>query len=198
MKRISSSLAAIIASLLQIAGASAASGDMLASGATVDVTPARSVDSGDLHKGDIFDLVVAHDVIQGSYVVIPRGTPGRGRVTWRTGKGGFGKSGKLEFDLVDLVIDGHSVPISGHYRVEGKGETGMVVAAIVIGGLSGGYSMKGHEAVVAKGSQYGAQTAVPLGMAYASDPAQGAAGLDPREAGRRAGQAALLAASMRN
>lgn len=165
----------------------------LESGAAVEVSPRHDVSTADLRKGDSFDLVVAKDVVKGGYVVIPRGTPGHGRVTWRTGNGGFGKSGKMEFDLVDLMIDGSPVPVSGHYRVEGKGDTAGTIVAWVIGGIAAASQIKGDQAVAKATMHYAGATGVALPAQFSTDPSRGAAGLDPYAAGRHAGAAARLA-----
>jgi hypothetical protein len=165
----------------------------LESGAAVEISPRHDASTADLHKGDSFDLVVAKDVVKDGYVVIPRGTPGHGVVTWRTGNGGFGKSGKMEFDLVDLMLDGHPVPVSGHYRVEGKGDTTGTIVAWVIGGMAAASQIKGEQAVAKAGTRYAAATGMALPPQFAADPAHMAAGLDPYEAGRHAGMAARMA-----
>ena len=186
-------LGAAMIATLSAASAQAAPVSPLASGASVEVRPLHDVSTADLRRGDSIDLVVAKDEVKDGYVVIPRGTPGEGRITWRTGKGSFGKSGKMEFDLVDLVIDGQPVPVSGHYRIEGQGRTGSVVVAWVIGGMVFASQVKGDDAVARSGAHYAAVTGVALPPQFAADPARGAAGLDPYAAGRHAGMAARLA-----
>ena len=49
--------------------------------------------------GQTVAVSVARDVIVDGAVLIPRGAPGVGAVTFRTGKGAFGKSGKLDIEL---------------------------------------------------------------------------------------------------
>jgi hypothetical protein len=184
---------ALAAALLGTVSAQAQAPSALESGAAVEVSPRHDVSTADLRKGDGFDLVVTRDVMKDGYVVIPRGTPGHGRVTWRTGNGGFGKSGKMEFDLVDLMLDGHPVPVSGHYRVEGKGAAGFTIVAWVIGGMAAASQIKGEDAVARTSAHYAGTTGVALPPQFASDPSRGAAGLDPYEAGRHAGLAARMA-----
>lgn len=96
----------------------------------VAVTLNSEVNSKKMKKGAKFDVSVARDVMIGSYVVIPRGTPGRGEITYRTGKGAFGKSAKMEIDVRTITLNGRDIPISGHYRQEGAGNTGATVAAV--------------------------------------------------------------------
>jgi hypothetical protein len=194
MKMAMAMVPALVATLLASAATAAPRNPaaMLAKGAMIEVAPVEDASTANLRRGDVFDVVVTQGVLKDGYVVIPRGTPGHARVAWRTGKGGFGKSGKMEFDLNDLVIDGQYIPVSGHYRVQGKGRTGEVIVAWVIGGISLAASVTGDDAVAKRGALYGGATAIALKPQFAADPARGAAGLDPYQAGRYAAQAAML------
>jgi hypothetical protein len=72
---------------------------VLPTGADVWVALESELDSHDVTVGDPVRFRVSRDVMLGNYVVIPRGTPASGHVTKREGRGAFGKSGKLEFDI---------------------------------------------------------------------------------------------------
>ena len=50
-------------------------------------------------EGDSFTLSVAQDVMKDGFIVIPRGSKAVGEVTWMTGKGAFGKSGKMDVEM---------------------------------------------------------------------------------------------------
>ena len=41
-------------------------------------------------EGDQFGLAVASNIMLGDFVVIPQGTPAKGRITWLTSRGAFG------------------------------------------------------------------------------------------------------------
>ena len=98
----------------------------------------QEVNSSTHREGQSFPLTVLEDVKVGETVVIPRGTPAYGEITWRTGKGAFGKSGKIEFALTHIELDGKRVPISGTYRQEGEGNTiATGVGVIAIGVFAG-------------------------------------------------------------
>lgn len=112
--------------------------------------------------GTPFSLRVSRDVMVGNYVVIPRGTPAHGKITYRTGKGAFGKSAKMEFDLTDVQIGDRTVPVSGHYRIAGEGNTGATVGAIAVVGVVGAAFVTGHSATAAQGSEWRAYTSEPL------------------------------------
>jgi hypothetical protein len=165
---------------------------MLATGALIQVAPVQDASTSALRRGDEFDVVVTQGVVKDGYVVIPRGTIGQARVSWMTGRGSFGKSGKMEFDLQDLEIDGRLIPVSGHYRVNGKGRTGEVIVAWVVGGVSLAAAVTGDDAVAKRGAHYEGATATALKPQFALDPSRGAAGLDPYQSGRYAAQAAML------
>src|SRR5690242_13968371 len=64
----------------------------LISGTPITLAVSQEVNSSTHRAGDTFPLTVLNDVRIGDTIVIPRGTPARGEITWRTGKGAFGKS----------------------------------------------------------------------------------------------------------
>ncbi|MGY4397326.1 hypothetical protein ACVWZA_002520 [Sphingomonas sp. UYAg733] len=116
-------------------------------------------------EGDTFNLSVAQDVMIGNFIVIPRGTPARGIVAYRTGKGAFGKSAKMEIDLTSVEMKGVSVPVTGHYRQEGEGNTGATVGAAVAAGPFAAF-VTGRSAVFPQGREMKAFTraALPVAM----------------------------------
>jgi hypothetical protein len=111
----------------------------------------------------------------GDYIVIPRGTHGHGHVSYRTGKGAFGKSAKMEFDITDVELSDRSIPLSGHYRLEGNGNTGTVVAV----GALGGVFITGHSATANQGSEWKAATKEPILIAMADAAQQSATNPQP-------------------
>jgi hypothetical protein len=116
------------------------------------VTLNSEVSSKHMKVGQKFDVSVSRDVMIGNYVVIPRGTPGVGEITFRTGKGAFGKSAKMEIDLRHLSLGGREVPVSGHFRQEGQGNTGATVATAVAVGVFSAF-VTGHSAVFEQGRE---------------------------------------------
>ncbi|MDT8758640.1 hypothetical protein MZO42_08015 [Sphingomonas psychrotolerans] len=83
-------------------------------------------------KGDTFYLTVVHDVMVDNYIAIPKGARAMGEVTWKTGKGAFGKSGKLDIEIRYVEVAGHRVPLIGKFRQEGEGNTVATVAAVAL------------------------------------------------------------------
>jgi uncharacterized protein (DUF2062 family) len=85
-------------------------------------------------------------------------------VTFRTGKGAFGKSAKMEFDIDSVQLPSRTVPVSGHYRIEGQGNTGATVATAVAVGVFSAF-VTGHSAIAAQGSEWKASTKESIAIA---------------------------------
>lgn len=161
-------------------------------------------------EGELFDVTVTRPIIVGDYIVIPAGTLGHGRITWRTGKAVFGKSAKMHFEFTDLQIGNQTIPLTGRYRIEGKGNTGWTLGAIAAAGLAGGLFVTGHSATAFQGTEYKAFTAGPtmVSLAAPGTPAYYASGgyvpvnvgpnngKAPFESGRQLAQAQMAAAGM--
>ena len=109
----------------------------------------------------MFPLSVAHDVKLGGFVVIPAGTRGMGEVTWKTGKGAFGKSGKMDVELRYIELGGQRIPVEGKYRQEGEGNTVATVGTVVLAGPFGAL-VTGKSARIPKGRELSARTRDPI------------------------------------
>lgn len=131
------------------------------------VSPNAEVNSKSIKQGGKFEMSVSRDVILGDYVVIPRGTRAIGQISYRTGKGAFGKSAKMEFEVVEVDLGGRIIPVKGHYRVEGQGNTGAAVGAVIAVGVFGAF-VTGHSAVVAQGTEFRAYTTDALPVTTAA------------------------------
>jgi len=138
--------------------------NMLPSNSDVWFTLDAELNSKKARVGDTISFKVSRDVMVGQFVVIPRGTPGVGRLTYRTGKGAFGKSAKMEFDIDSVQLPGRTIPVTGHYRIEGQGNTGAAVGAVVAVGVFGAF-VTGHSAVATQGSEWKASTKEPIMIA---------------------------------
>jgi hypothetical protein len=128
---------------------------------------------GKVEEGHTFRLSVVHDVKLGDYVVIPKGTPAVGEVTWKTGKGAFGKSGKMEIAVRYLDMNGRRVPLTGTFRQEGEGNTAATVAGVIAAGVFAGF-ITGKSATIPQGRELKVFTkdALPVVMpAVAAAPA---------------------------
>jgi len=134
---------------------------MLNAGTPITLAVAKEVNSSTNNAGDTFPLTVMNDVKVGETVVIPRGTPALGETTWRTGKGAFGKSGKLEFSLRYIDLNGQHIPVTGDYRQEGEGNTVATGVGIIAVGVFAGF-ITGKRARVPMGRELMSQVAQPV------------------------------------
>jgi hypothetical protein len=168
-------------------------GSSLPANTEVWVSLNKGMTSKQTKVADKFDVTVSRDVMMGDYVIIPRGTPGHGQIAYRTGKGAFGKSAKMEFDLVDVKVGDRYIPVSGHYRIEGNGNTGAAVGAVVAVGVFGAF-VTGHSATASQGSEWKAYTKEPIMVALADKPQPVAAATAAAsyEAGRAAATQAVV------
>jgi hypothetical protein len=121
--------------------------------------------SDDKMLGDDFSLTVSQDVKANGLVVIPQGTRAVGQIVYRKGKGGFGKSGKLEIAFRYIDFGGRHIPLDGHYRQEGSGNGAAAVGAVLAAGVIGGLIVHGHSARIPQGHEFTVHMvdAIPLG-----------------------------------
>lgn len=112
---------------------------------------------GKIEEGHMFYLTVVSDVKIGDYIVIPKGARGAGEVTWKTGKGAFGKSGKMEIELRYVEVGGQRIPVSGSYRQEGEGNTVATVGGVIVAGVFAAF-ITGKSARIPKGRELSSRT----------------------------------------
>lgn len=139
---------------------------VLPANSEVVLTMNESVSSRSHRLGEKFSLTVAQDVKVNDAIVIPRGTRAVAQITRRTGKGGFGKSGKMDFTFRYLDHNGQQIPIEGRHHQAGEGRGGAAVGAVVAAGLVGGMLVKGKSAKIEYGREFTARTleAIPVTM----------------------------------
>jgi hypothetical protein len=135
---------------------------VLPSNTEVAVTPTSDLSSKGIKEGHVVPLTTVFDVMLNGYIVIPKGTPGQGTVVWRTGKGSFGKSAKIDLRFDHLEIGGRKVGLVGTHRQSGDGNTGATVGAVVGAGVIGGLLVTGKSAKINHGTQLSARTAEAL------------------------------------
>lgn len=133
----------------------------LNAGIPIALVVSKEVNSSTDREGDPIPLTVLNDVKIGDTIVIPRGTPAAGEVTWRTGKGAFGKSGKLEFSMRYIDLGGQRIPISGDYRQEGEGNTIATGVGIIAVGVFAGF-ITGKRARIPVGRELMGEVAQPV------------------------------------
>ena len=134
---------------------------MLGAGTPITLAVSQEVNSSTHRAGDTFPLTVLNDVSIGNTVVIPRGTPAVGEITWRTGKGAFGKSGKMELSLRYVELNGQRIPVTGDFRQEGEGNTIATGVAIIAVGVFAGF-VTGKRARLPVGRELMSQLAQPV------------------------------------
>lgn len=119
-------------------------------------------------RGQTFSASVVQDVIVGDAVAIPRGTRAVGEVTWKTGKGAFGKSGKMDIEMRYLELNGSRIPIEGKLRQEGEGATAATLIGVVLVGVAAA-AITGKDAVIPQGRELAVHTSqdIPLTMTAA-------------------------------
>lgn len=129
---------------------------------------------GQIKVGHQFRLTVAKDVRMGDYIIIPHGTPAVGEVTMVTGKGVFGKSGKMAVALRYLDLNGRRIPLLGTYRQEGRDNTVASVTGLAAAGVLGGV-VTGRSAIIPAGRNIVAYTEQSLPVAFPKQSAEPAA-----------------------
>ncbi|HYG46821.1 MAG TPA: hypothetical protein VD846_02670 [Allosphingosinicella sp.] len=140
---------------------------LLPANSEVVLTMNETVSSKSHRLGEKFSLTVAQDVKVNDAVVIPRGTRAVAQITRRTGKGGFGKSGKLDFTVRYLDHNGMRIPLEGRHHQAGEGRGGAAVAGVVAAGIVGGMLVKGKSAKIEEGREFTVRTveAIPVTLA---------------------------------
>lgn len=128
---------------------------------TLSMNEDLTTKGGRIDVGTQFDMTVTQDVRFQDLVVIPKGSRGVGEVTWLTGKGAFGKSGKMEIELRYIDVNGNRVPIVGKFRQEGEGNTVATIGAVVAVGVFGAF-VTGKSAKVPRGRELIAYTKDPV------------------------------------
>ena len=119
--------------------------------------------------GQRINLEVAAPVEVEGQVVIPAGTPAWAELTGVRNKGMWGKSGKLDAQLLFLRLNGRQIRLSGAFDDKGVTGTGAVVGAVLLLPIAG-FFMTGTSALLPKGGTVGGfiDEDVPLAFAAAS------------------------------
>jgi len=133
-------------------------GNVLRQGTPIHLATDTEMSSQDNRVGDRVDLRVLDSVSLNGHTVIPVGTRGVGEVTLVRRKGMWGKSGRLEFRPLYVMLGGREIPISTRTMTKEHGETGTagVVASIVVLPLAG-FFVTGTSARIPRGSNVEAE-----------------------------------------
>lgn len=103
----------------------------------IRVAPVEEITSKKMKEGTTRQFRVAEEVRRDGETIIPLNTPVIGTVTWRTGKGIFGKSAKFEITFTSIELNGQTYELTGKHRQEGRGNT---AAALLVSGIITGRS----------------------------------------------------------
>lgn len=121
----------------------------------------------DWNEGDTFQLVVAHDIMMGQFIVIPAGSPARGRITALSSRGAFGRSGKMDIEIEHITVQGRQIPVNGTFRQEGDGATLATLGGVLVAGIFGGF-VTGESATIPNGRELRVTLEGPLELAVAA------------------------------
>jgi hypothetical protein len=119
--------------------------------------------------GQRINLEVAAPVEVEGQVVIPAGTPAWAELTGVRNKGMWGKSGKLDAQMLFMRLNGRQIRLTGAFDDKGVTGTAGVVGAVLLLPIAG-FFMTGTSAVLPKGGTVGGfiDEDVPLAFAAAS------------------------------
>lgn len=127
-------------------------------------------------KGETFTLSVARNVLLDGYVVIPRGSKAVGSIPWRTGKGAFGKSGKIELSFDYIEVGEQRIAIAGRHREEGDGNSAATIGTALFLSVIGAGLITGRSAEIPQGREFTVWTSEEVAVSFAGARAPGTAG----------------------
>ncbi|MEA3064433.1 MAG: hypothetical protein QOJ27_872 [Sphingomonadales bacterium] len=142
---------------------------MLPANSEVVVAINETVTSGTHRMGEKVFFTVAQDVKVDGQTVIPQGTRAVGQITRRTGKGSFGKSGKMDLAFRYIDLNGMQIPVEGLHHQEGSGATAATIGAVVAAGVVGGLLVHGKSARIAQGREFTVRTKEALPVTLSAD-----------------------------
>jgi hypothetical protein len=142
---------------------------MLAAGTPVYVSLDQDLTTVTSNIGDIFQVTVLRDVVDGATIVIPHGAIGHGEVTDLGRRGGFGKAGLISIALRDVELGGRTVALDGIYREEGENKNGATVATWVMVGVFSGF-IQGKDVVIPRGRELKGRTRLALAYTPGAPP----------------------------
>ena len=130
-------------------------------GTEIEVQLTNNASSEDLKVGDIVDFTVVRPVQVGGMIIFEKDSSGRARITTAKRAGHWGKAGKLEWAMQDVMsVDGNRVPARFTQRQIGDSKGGTVAVAAVattvfLGpvGLLWGLK-KGKPSIIPAGNRY--------------------------------------------
>lgn len=117
--------------------------------------------------GQRINLEVSAPVEVEGQTVIPAGTPAWGELTGVRNKGMWGKSGKLDAQMLFMRLNGRQIRLTGAFDDKGVTGTGAVVGAVLLLPVAG-FFMTGTSAVLPKGGTVGGFIDEDVPLAFAA------------------------------
>lgn len=105
-----------------------------------------------LKAGQRFNMEVTEPVLVDGQTVIPLGAPAVGEITDVRNKGMWGKSGRLNAQILYVTVGGRQIRLSGTFDDKGHAGGGAAVATSALVFLPAGFFMTGTSAKVAIGT----------------------------------------------
>lgn len=132
-------LAAFGAAALVASSAYAQPARVMPANTNITVTPVAEMSSSRLHRGERVQFMTVSDATApDGTVVIPRGSAVTGTITFLTGRGILGKSGKFDVTFESVMVGGRSYALHGVHHQSGRGNTaGALLGSAFISGRSG-------------------------------------------------------------
>ena len=130
-------------------------------GTEVEIQLTNNASGEELKVGDVVDFVVVGPVQRNGLTIFEKGAGGRARITTAKRAGHWGKAGKLEWAMQDVMaVDGNRIPARFTQRQIGDSKGGTVAVAAVATtvffgplGLLWGLK-KGKPAIIPAGNRY--------------------------------------------
>jgi hypothetical protein len=130
-------------------------------GTEVEIQLTNNASGEELKVGDVVDFVIVGPVQLNGMTIFEKGAGGRARITTAKRAGHWGKAGKLEWAMQDLMaVDGNRIPARFTQRHIGDSKGGTVAVAAVattvfLGPLGLLWGLKkGKPAIIPAGNRY--------------------------------------------
>ena len=116
-------------------------------GMAITIRTATVIDTDRNRVGDTFDAALEEDLISGTQIAAPRGSPVKGRIAYAKESGKLTGQSQLILELVELVVNGQKYPLHtsdytqvGSSRGTRTAETvgGTAALGAIIGAIAGG------------------------------------------------------------
>jgi hypothetical protein len=130
-------------------------------GTAVEIVLQETLSAKSLKEGSIVDFTVVQPVQVNGVTVIEKGAPAKARITRAKKAGYWGRAGKLEWAMQDVLgVDGSRIPLRFTQRTTGDSKGGTVATGAVVTGIFF------PPAALLWGLKKGKEASVPAGQRY--------------------------------